>query len=337
MILKALGNETKKQIDILQNLLQKSNSTSQKKLIQADLKRIENGYKAEKENAYYLDFEFENSTYSIILHDIRLEYNGRTAQIDHIFIGRTGVTILESKSFAGELTINDDGSLTVKYGMNINTFPNPIEQNNRHTQVLRELINDNFDLQGNTKFLGGININSKVIINPKTTITNKKLPDGFERADSFATSRRKEINKMGVFEVLKTASKVMTIAKNIELAEFIIQNHKPIIFDYTKKYRMTTNPSNISCVKEESIKYQNTKTSNINTTTYKCTKCKSENLEVAYGRNYYFKCLDCTTNIPIKHTCKTPECKPRTKKRKNQFFKVCEKCDIDELFWENKS
>lgn len=336
MILKALGTETEKQINILRELLQKSDSSAQKKLIQTDLKRIENGYKSEKENAYYLDFEFENSTHSIILHDIRLEYNGRTAQIDHIFIGRTGVTLLESKSFTGELSIKDDGSLLVKYGNNINTYPNPIEQNNRHTQVLKELINDNFDLQGNTKLLGGININSKVIINPKTTITNKKLPDDFERADSFATRRIKEINKMGVLKVLQTASKVMTIEKNIELAEFIIKNHKPIVFDYTKKYRMKTNQSDAGFVREENIHYQKKQTNGINTETYVCSKCKSKNLEVAYGRNYYFKCLDCDNNIPIKHTCRTSECKPRTKKRKNKFFKVCDKCGIDELFYENK-
>lgn len=259
MILKPLGKETEKQINILKGLLQKSDSFAQKKLIQTDLKRIENGYKSEKENAYYLDFEFKNSTHSIILHDIRLEYNGRTAQIDHIFIGRTGVTLLESKSFTGELTIKDDGSLLVKYGSNINTYPNPIEQNNRHAQVLQELINDNFDLQGNTKLLGGININSKVIINPKTTVKNKKLPDGFERADSFATERIKEIDKMGVFKILQTASKVMSMEKNIELAEFIIKNHKPIVFDYTKKYRMKTNQSDAGFVKEENIHYQKNK------------------------------------------------------------------------------
>ena len=337
MILKELSNQTEKQINVLRNLLKNSNSTAQKKLIQSDLKRLENGYKSEKDNAYYLDFEFKDSKHSIILHDVRLEHNGRTAQIDHIFIGRTGVTVLESKSFTGELMIKDDGSLVVKYAKTINTYPNPIEQNNRHAQVLKELINDNFNLQGNTKFLGGIDISSKVIINPKTTVTNKKLPIGFERADSFATRRIKEIDKMGVFEILKTASKLMTIEKYIELAEFIIQNHKPIIFDYTKKYRIKASPNDTFSVKEESTNYQKKRITQTNTKIYECTKCKSQNLEVNYGRNYYFKCLDCKNNIPIKHTCKTPSCKPKTKKRKLQFFKICEACGIDELFYENKS
>jgi len=337
MILKELSNEIEKQINVLRNLLKNSDSVAQKKLIQSDLKRLENGYRSEKDNAYYLDFEFKDSTHSIILHDIRLEYNGRTAQIDHIFIGRTGVTVLESKSFTGKLTIKDDGSLVVKYGNTINTYPNPIEQNNRHTQVLKELIRDKFNLQGNTKLLGGIEINSKVIINPKTTITNKKLPVGFERADSFATRRIKEINKMGVFEVLKTASKMMTAEKYIELAEFIIQNHKPITFDYTKKYRIKDKQNDNIYVEEKNTNYQKKIITQINPIIYECSKCKSQNLQVNYGRNYYFKCLDCENNIPIKHTCNTLNCKPRTKKRKLQFFKICEACGIDELFYENKA
>ena len=337
MILKELGNETEKQINVLYGLLKNSDSTAQKKLIQSDLKRLENGYKAEKDNAYYLDFAFKDNSHSIILHDIRLEYNGKTAQIDHIFIGRTGVTVLESKSFTGVLTIKEDGSLAVKYGNTTNTYPNPIEQNNRHTQVLKELINEKFDLQGNTKFLGGIDIKSKVIINPKTTVSNKKLPTGYERADSFATRRVKEIDKMSIFEVLKTASKMMTIEKYIELAELIIQNHKPISFDYTKKYRIKASQNVNTYVKEKRTNYQKKIITQSHTKIYECTKCKSQNLQVNYGRNYYFKCLDCDNNIPIKHTCNTPNCKPRTKKRKLQFFKTCEVCGLDELFYENKA
>ena len=90
----------------------------------------------------------------------------------------------------------------------------------------------------------------------------------------------------------------------------------------------------LDTVQEKSITYNNFQKSPIE---HICTKCKSKNLEVAYGRNYYFKCLDCENNIPIKHTCNTPNCKPKTRKSKLQFFKVCEKCGIDELFWENKS
>ncbi len=337
VIFKPLSDELEAQINTLQNLLKKSNSAAQKKLIQTDLKRIENGYKSEKENAYYLDFEFENSKNIIVLHDIRIEHKGRTAQIDHILISRVEVSILESKSFSGELTIKDDGSLLVNYGRTTETFPNPIEQNNRHMKVLEELINDKFNLQANTKLFGGISFISKILINPKTTLRNKKLPEGFERADSFATKRSKEIDKMNPMKVLGLASKMMTIDKAKELAKFLIQNNKPVSFDYSKKYRIKSNDN--LYVQEKPITYEKKieTPSNVHQTVYECIKCKSQNLEVNYGRNYYFKCLDCKNNIPIKHTCNTPNCKPKTKKRKLQFFKICEACGIDELFYENKA
>lgn len=314
MLMKPLGNETQKQIDLLNDLLSKSNSDAQMKLIKSDLAKLKNGYISEKDNAYLLDFELKDSKNIVVLHDIRIEHNNRVAQIDHILISRLEVTVLESKSFSGTLTIKDDGSLLVTYGKNKNTYPNPIEQNRRHVQVLENLINDKFNLQTNTKLFGGLRFDAKVLINPKTTITNRKLPSGFERADSYLTKREKDIDNMSAIKVLSMASKIMTIDKVKELGEFLIQNNKPKSYDYKNKYRIKTSQKNEK---------------------YKCTKCESQNLQVNYGRNYYFKCLDCKNNIPIKHTCKTKDCKPKTKKRKLQFFKICEVCGIDEFFYEN--
>ncbi len=318
MLIKPLGNETQKQIDLLNDLLKKSNSDAQMKLIKSDLAKLKNGYISEKDNAYLLDFELKDSKNIVVLHDIRIEHNDRVAQIDHILISRLEVTVLESKSFSGNLTSKDDGSLLVAYGKNKTRYPNPIEQNRRHVQVLQNLINDKFNLQTNTKLFGGLIFDAKVLINPKTTITNRKLPNGFERADSYLTKREKDIDNMSAIKILSMASRIMTIGKVKELGEFLIQNNKPKSYDYKNKYRIK--------ISQKNEKYE---------VKYKCTKCESQNLQVNYGRNYYFKCLDCKNNIPIKHTCKTKGCKPKTKKRKLQFFKICEICGIDKLFYEN--
>ncbi len=336
MIFKPFGNKTEEQIVLLRKLLQKSASVAQKKLIKLDLTKLENGYKSEKEHAYYLDFEFKDSKNIIVLHDIRLEHNGRTAQIDHILISRMEITVLESKSFTGDLTIKDDGALEVRYGKNKDTFPNPIEQNNRHKQVLESLINDQFDLQANTRFFGGLSFKSKILINPKTTIINKKLPENYERADSYITRRNKEVDNMSPLDVLKFASTLMSIEKAKKLAKFLMRHDKPLSFDYRKKYHIKPNADLF--VQEKPISYgkETSEPSSVNKIIYACSECKSTNLEVNYGRNYYFKCLTCTSNIPIRHTCNTANCKPKTKKKKLQFFKVCEVCGIDEVFWENK-
>ena len=330
MIYKPFGTEQKKQIQTLKELLRQSNSPEQQHLIKSDLVKLENGYRSEKENAYYLDFEFNDSKNVIVLHDLRLKYRGYTAQIDHMLITRFDITLLESKSFTGKLTIKNDGSLHVQYPKFFKTFPNPIEQNERHKKIVEKLINAYFDLPSNIKLLGGFEFQTKVLINPNTTLVNKKLPDGFARADSYIAQRSKEIDKIGAFEAIKLVSKAMSIEKAKELARFLTSHHQPLEFDYTKKYRV--NNPNASYVKEETSHYGEEPTIE-----HYCPKCKSKNLEVKYGHSYYFKCLDCGNNIPIKHTCKTPQCKPKTQKRKNEFFKVCSHCATEELFFINQT
>ena len=262
MIFKHFEDSTKKQISILKSLYQKSKSSAQKKLIEYDLKKLQNGHQSEKENAYYLDFHLGSSDNHILLHNIRLEHKGRTAQIDHILISRMGITLLESKSFKGRLSIKHDGSPSVAYGKHVTTFPNPIEQNNRHKIVINELINDYFDVPINAQIAGGINIYTKVLINPKTTIENKKLPDGYERADSFATARINEINKMSSLAVLKTAATMLTKRKMQELASFIVKHDKPISFDYRKKYIIPHAQKDNSYIQEDNLDYNKTDNTN---------------------------------------------------------------------------
>lgn len=200
MILKEIDTKHK-EIKTLKSLIMQSNSEAQKKMISQTLKGIENGYIAEKENGYYLDFALKDRKRSFVLYDIRLEHNGRTAQFDHILITGLGITILESKSFTGRLTINNDNSLTVKYPSNIRSFPNPVEQNSRHRLVLNEFIKSNLELSARFKLMGGIKINSKVLIHPGTTVTNKNLPKEFERSDSFITKREKELDSFNLGKV----------------------------------------------------------------------------------------------------------------------------------------
>jgi len=236
MILKHIDDKSK-QILTLKKLYSKSTSEAQKKLIKSDLSRVSNGDKAEKDNAYYLDFAFDKSKNIILLHDVRLEHNDRTAQFDHILISRFGIELLETKSSQGSITINNDGSMTYK-SKSTNTLPNPLEQSYRHAEVLKDFINNSELLSKRIAIFGGIDISSKVLIHPETTITNKKLPDGFERGDSFVTSRNKEIDDIGFFKAMGLLGKMYDINKAKEIAQIIVDAHKPVEYDYTKKYRM---------------------------------------------------------------------------------------------------
>lgn len=289
MILKQIDDKSK-QIDALRDLLSKSKSEAQKKLIDADLKRVEAGYQAEKENAYYLDFAFEKSKNILLLHDIRLEHNGRVAQFDHILISRVGIELLETKSAKGTMTINDDGSLTLKNNSYTNTYPNPLEQSKRHALVLREFIDAHELLSKRVDLLGGIEISNKVLIHPKTNITNKKLPDGFERGDSFVSNRIKEIDNISFFKAVVLLSKVYSIEKAGEIAKLLIDAHIPIEFDYTKKFKL----------KKEDTKAENLADTKSQETPHACPRCnkgvlvlreaKSKQAKEKYEKNSFWGC-----------------------------------------------
>lgn len=237
MIFKKIDDKSV-QINQLEELLKMSQSEAQKRLIASQLKKVKSGYEAEKENAYYLDFELEKSENLIILHDIRIEHDGRSAQFDHILISRFGIEILESKSSTGSMSINSDGSIVIKNAKYTNTFPNPLEQSRRHGLVLRDFIAAHTDLSKRIDLLGGIEITSRVLINPKTTLLNSELPEGFERADSFLSKRRKELDDISFVKALSLLSKGMKIDKAKEIAEIIVAAHKPVEYDYSKKFKI---------------------------------------------------------------------------------------------------
>jgi hypothetical protein len=71
--------------------------------------------------------------------------------------------------------------------------------------------------------------------------------------------------------------------------------------------------------------------------TYICTHCHSTNLEVRFGRSYYFKCLDCDGNTAIKNTCRSCGGATKTKKRGPEFSAVCTSCGHDDLFFRNRA
>ncbi len=307
MILKHIDDKLK-QIQTLKDLLSKSKSEAQKRLISADLKRMKSGDKAEQENAYYLDFEFKNSKNVILLHDIRIEHEGRTAQLDHLLISRFGIELLETKSSSGTMTINHDGSLTLKKGKYSNTHSNPLEQSKRHAAVLRAFISASELLSKRIDILGGIDISSKVLINPKTTLTNEQLPDGFERADSFISNRTKEIDDIGFFKAIGILSKGYNIKKTKEIAQILIDAHTPVEFDYTKKYRIT---KDISIKKDErvtsSLSTSMEKTAQVETTFEVCPRCNEGELVIKKIKSK--KAIEKYNNDEFKGCSRYPKCR----------------------------
>ena len=309
-------------------------------------KFIKAGLAAEKQMAFYLKRAFADKEDIFVLNDIRLERDGEVAQIDHLIIHAYGFIIVESKSVSSKVSVNKHAEWKRIYNNKESGMRSPIQQAKIQASFLTAYLQE----KGTTLFKDSIV--DKVIAKPKyeyykfdvlvaisdTGIIerdNIDLPEVL-KADA-VPDQVLELIATGKKDMLKALVNPFAISEGYrfrsdtvkKIANFLIAMHKSAINQNKEATIVQEKPITYG----KKIEVQ----SDINKIVYECTKCKSQNLEVNYGRNYYFKCLDCENNIPIKHTCNTPNCKPRTKKRKLQFFKVCETCGIDELFYENKA
>ncbi len=80
-------------------------------------------------------------------------------------------------------------------------------------------------------------------------------------------------------------------------------------------------------VKREKASAADKKESAVNV--FSCGKCGSYDLRIAFGRSYYLECNDYGGNPPIKLTCKKYSGQMRTRKQKDTYYSLCNKCDID--------
>ena len=77
-----------------------------------------------------------------MIHDLRIECKGRVAQIDHLLIDRfLEVYVVESKNFKTKVRCANGGweRLNRNFWEGI---PSPVEQNERHIAVLKDLIRE---------------------------------------------------------------------------------------------------------------------------------------------------------------------------------------------------
>jgi len=176
---------------------------------------------ANQENSYFLDFQFSRCFLAQLLHNIKVDYNDTTVVCDHILITPKGVTILHILSFEGVLTINDDNNLKVNYGKFYKTLPNPIKQNADKVRVVKSYLNSRLKFQ----FIDEIKVDSKVLIDTKTYITNNTLPNGFVRDIDFIKNKIIEIEQSCVVEEFSQVSKLLNDEQREEIANLFLTDN----------------------------------------------------------------------------------------------------------------
>ena len=215
-------------------------SRDQARLVEKELIALRSGLKGEREAAYHIDFHYGSGQNYAILHDLRLEYEGRVAQIDHLIIGRMlQVFLCETKYWSDGIAINDQGEFSAHYGRKIIGVPSPIMQNARHMKVLSDLLAS--DKISRPKRFGMM---LPFTINPITLVStgaNIQRPEGLG-ADKYSEVIKSDqldayiqmhsVSNMSAFAVGKLVSR--HTLRNF--AESLSALHTPIKIDYRAKF-----------------------------------------------------------------------------------------------------
>lgn len=243
-------------IQLLEGLLKQRMPKEKQAMVEKELASLRKGVKGEQDAAYFINFDFGSSQNWAVLHDLRLESEGRVAQIDHLLISRFfEFYVLESKNFSHGVKIGDDGEFLVYYNKAYHGIPSPIEQNRRHIRVLEDCLKANeimptrlgIAIRPNFVNYVVMSANSR-IIKPKKNIFDSGL---VLKVDTLRTTIDKEIDAKQPLSVLGAAAKLSSSKTIKETAQKLASLHRPIEVDYAKKFGITLPQSPIAAQKQQ--------------------------------------------------------------------------------------
>lgn len=104
--------------------------------------RLDAGIKHEQDVAFYLRRSYKDHKKVLVINDIKLVFDGETAQIDHLIIYPYGFVIIESKSIRGEVKVNAHGEWSRSFKGVWSGMPSPIKQAEMQIKILREILKD---------------------------------------------------------------------------------------------------------------------------------------------------------------------------------------------------
>jgi hypothetical protein len=229
-------SEAKNQLEELKALLPKAEGDVRDSISQ-DIKMVQYGIVGEDSIA----FELANAHIPmLILHDLYLEHDGLSAQIDYLIITRKFALVVECKNLIGNIEVNNNGDFirTFEYNGRFKKegIYSPITQNKRHLDLIKRIRLDSKQ-SALARYFASIAANNfyrtvVVLANPKTVINMKFAPrevkEQIIRSDQLITYIKKQLD----YE--KSAD--MSITDMYEFAHFFNNLHKENKVNYLAKY-----------------------------------------------------------------------------------------------------
>lgn len=240
MIIK-VADDKKSEIAILEALVvRRDASPDVRKRIEQEIRNIRSGIKGEEEAAYEINFHFGPTTKNYaVIHDLRIEVEGRIAQIDHLLIGRfLDIWVCETKSFCEGIAINEQGECSRFYNNKPYGMASPFEQNKKHIMVLASLFSNALvQLPKRLGFSIKPKMTSVVLVSKNARISrpNSKIAgvESIIKIDQFRSM---------IDRATDGDNNPLTLAKLIgtdtleNLARSIAALHKPIAFNWSAKF-----------------------------------------------------------------------------------------------------
>ena len=135
------ADDKQPQLDALTALLARPDvGADTRRRMETEIRKVRAGAAGERDAAYEIEFHFGAESNRVTIHDLRLEVDGRVAQIDHLIIDRVlTVWVCESKHFSEGVAVDDYGEWTGFYQRRPYGTGSPIEQNRKHIAVLNDV------------------------------------------------------------------------------------------------------------------------------------------------------------------------------------------------------
>ena len=256
------SSSVKEQLEELNSFLATTPSDIKSK-VEQDIKMLEAGIYGEDN----IIFELKNSHLPMyIIHDLFLEDNGLTAQIDFLIITRKRMFILECKNLIGNIEINNVGDFirTMQYNGKYKKegIYSPITQNKRHLELLKQL---RAKAKSNIltkaifeKYFYDTYRSVVVLANPKTVLNIKYAKKEVKNQVIKADQLIEYINRVNS----EPGESPYSDKRMLELAEFYLNLHKENKVDYLAKYKSLAPEENETVVEQIPVKETNVKIKN---------------------------------------------------------------------------
>jgi hypothetical protein len=231
-------------VESLRSLLARKISAKQRLLIEREIKCVSSGARGEDSSAYFIDFRFRDSRNTAIIHDLRLEYRGFVAQIDHLLINRLlEIYVLESKNYYYGVKITPEGEFLVWNGKTYLAIESPIEQNKRHIALLRRVIEQPGFLPKRLGVSIPPSFLSYVMVAPNSRV-DRPAKDKFDssmviKADGLGAVIEKRIDSASPVDVFSSLAKVVSPETLETFARRLARLHRPSQIDYAAKFGVT--------------------------------------------------------------------------------------------------